>query len=64
VIIFAAVLAGYLVYAVVAFIVAAIVWMFTTVFGLVLVTLFVVGVTINFLAPEEGDGDYDDMDGW
>jgi hypothetical protein len=51
--------AGALVYGLIAMLLAAIVWMFTTFFGLVIVGLVALGTIINFIAPnQDDDNDY------
>lgn len=48
-------LVGAIIYGVISAAVAAIVWMFTTVFGLVLVGLFIVVTLINLFGVDERD---------
>lgn len=52
--------AGAMVYALITFLVMIMIWMFTTVVGLVIVCLFVFMVIINLLTPEGDEEDEDD----
>ncbi len=52
-------LGALLVYGVISFLVAAIIWMFTTIAGLVLLVLFVLMVIGNLMAPTPDDDEED-----